>query len=402
MKEIYEGYKPHIIQQEMHQLVIEGNWNEYYFILSRQTGKSKFCEQQILYYLINNKNFNIGYFTPTFRLSKKIFRELSLGLKDWNIIKSFNKTDLQIEFKNGSLLTFFSVENSDNIRGITLDIAILDECAFFSDDIFEQIIKPTLIVKNGKSIGITTPKSKNWLYRKYQIGKDSESIKSYLKTIYDNPLIKPNQIEQLKINTPKHIFEIEYMCNFEVTEQGVFNNIPNYINDKPILEGKRFCGIDIGRSFDFTVVIITNEYGQMIDILRINKMSWDLIEEKVVNFINKYNITSGLIEINNQGDVISERLIKRIPKLEQFKTTSQSKNPLIENLILNWDNGKITILSNPEILTEFESFGFTWNNSTRSIHYSGKGVHDDIIIATALSHWSLKNNKNKGIYSNRV
>lgn len=399
MKELI-GYLPTSYQQEMHEIVNKKLYKEYYFVMSRQMGKSMFALQQTLYFTVNFSNFHLAYITPTYKLSKKIFDEIANFLEKTKICK-INRSELSINFNNNSKIKFYSAENPLAIRGTTWDCVILEEGAFFPEDIFAQVIKPTLLVKNGISICVTTPFLKNWVYKKSLTSRKKNSSIYYMKkTIWDNELITSEQIEEIIENTPKHIFEIEYMCSFDVAEKSLFDNINEHIikNKEDITNKKLFAGIDLGRINDFSVVVIIDEDGNMIDMLRINQMSWDLIVEKINEFLKKYKISHFYIESNNIGDVIAEKILQTNNKGEIFKTTTQTKNPLIENLILAWENNEIKIIDNEDVKNEFESFAFEFSKVTRTIKYGASIGHDDIIIATALAVWSKKQNKTKGTY----
>lgn len=395
MKE-YIGYTPHIHQQVIHDDIINKNYKVYILSSGRQFGKSELAINQSLFWSINDPGSQISYITPYYRLGRKVFQQIENNCAEWSIIKSFNKTNLQIFFKNGSVISFFSVDNPDAIRGTTNDYLIGDEVAFWNEDVYDKILVPTMMVKGKKTLLISTPKGKNFFYKLFLQGQeDNEKIKSYKKTIYDNPFVTEEEVKYLKQTTPQIIFAQEYESSFIDNQSSVFKNYP--INNN--FEYKEtYAGIDIAQNFDYSSISILNEMGEQIYIERFNKISFDMQVQKLGIILNKYKPKT-YMEVNSIGSPVYEQLRKVYPKVLPFVTTQKSKNDFIENLIIATENDYIKLLPVDWLKLEFENFGYEWNTKTRTIKYNSITGHDDGVISTALSYQSLKDNKNKGKYN---
>jgi phage FluMu gp28-like protein len=394
----YIGYKPHIHQAEIHNDIINKNYNTYVISSGRQFGKSELAINQSLFWAINNPGSTISYITPYFRLGRKVFQQIENNCASWKgIIKSFNKSNLQIIFKNGSQIIFFSVDNPDSIRGTTNDYLIGDEVAFWDEEIYDKILVPTMMVKGKKTLLISTPKGKNFFYKLFLNGQQENSkIKSYKKTIYDNPFVTEEQIQYLKKTTPQIIFAQEYESSFIDNQSSVFKNYP--INNNINITNKTYAGIDIAQNFDYSCISVLNDKGEQIYIDRFNNMSFDLMIEKIISVLNKYKPDAN-IEINSIGSPVYEQIRKRYNKIYPFVTSSKSKNELIENLIIATENEEIKLLEIDWLKGEFENFGYEWNTKTRTIRYNAIAGHDDGVISTALSYNAFLNLKNKGTYA---
>ena len=57
----------------------------------------------------------------------------------------------------------------DNIRGLTIEYGVLDECAFMKEDAWREAIRPVFMVKGKKVLFISTPKGKNWFHELFQL-----------------------------------------------------------------------------------------------------------------------------------------------------------------------------------------------------------------------------------------
>src|SRR5690606_19371227 len=63
-----------------------------------------------------------------------------------------------------------SADRIDNLRGATLDYAIMDEAAMMMPNVWTEAIKPMLSTRKGWALIISTPKGYNWFYDYFKKG----------------------------------------------------------------------------------------------------------------------------------------------------------------------------------------------------------------------------------------
>jgi hypothetical protein len=103
--------------------------------------------------------------------------KLKKKLNKLNWIQSTNESELTISLVNGSQICLKSAEQGDNLRGESLDAVLIDEfCDIDLEEIWHQIIRPSLSDKKGHALFTGTPKAGN------QSARD----------LYDNYLTKKN------------------------------------------------------------------------------------------------------------------------------------------------------------------------------------------------------------------
>ena len=101
---------------------------------------------------MTNKNHNprLAYIAPTYSQAKKI---------SWDYLKhyaknipgtKFNESELRADFVNGARISLLSSENFDSIRGIYLDLCVIDEVAQVSQGLIDEVITPALSDRKGK------------------------------------------------------------------------------------------------------------------------------------------------------------------------------------------------------------------------------------------------------------
>ncbi len=384
-------YTPHENQEKIHKAINEGSQKYYALNIGRQFGKSMLAMNQLYYWLINDPGCKCAWVSPIYKQAKKVFDEMVEAFADTGLIQK-NSQDLTITFGK-STLQFFSAERYDNIRGFTFDYLVCDEFAFIDAEAWTEVLRATVLVKGKKVLLISTPKGKNHFYTIYNLEHTNPQYKSFSMTSYDNPLIDPREIDDARLTLPDHIFRQEYLAEFIDDAGSVFRNITECV--KPIGSGSRkFFGLDLGRADDYTVLTITDERDAEVLCKRWRHTDWSTIISEVVNELNTHK-PKGYIESNGAQDAIFEMIQKKVnygkSNILPFVTTAKSKQTIIEDLIVCFEEKSIGILGHDFQKHELEVFTYEYNLKTRSIRYSAPtGLHDDYVMSRALATHAKK------------
>lgn len=166
----------------------------------RRSGKSMGIAEFTLLKAIE-KQGNYFIIAPTYRQAKSIYwKDILKMIVPGTIIKKTDEGELYIELKQiqydlnvSSILghdihvkhdpelppsTIFlkGAENPDSLRGVPLDGAVLDECAFYQDTdyVWDNIIRPALADRKGWGIWTSTPNgTQDAFYRQTQLAMKS-------------------------------------------------------------------------------------------------------------------------------------------------------------------------------------------------------------------------------------
>jgi hypothetical protein len=382
-------------QEEFSYSYINDDYKIYVLVKARQLGFSFLISQLVLNDAINNEGVDVGVISLTYKQVKLIYARITDLLNDTPIVKNNNKTDLVIELINGSKITFRSITNPDSVRGNTFDYLYCDEFAFYPKDAWSTVLQPTTLVKGKKTLLGSTPRgTTNEFFNLYNNGLNPD-IKSIISFAYDytHGVFDQEEIDIIRKTIPDAVFKQEYLCQFS-DNGSVFKNIQAIATitefKPPQSTQKYYIGIDVGVFNDYTVAIVMDEQGNVCDIYKGTRGSILQIQKKVEDFIRKWNPRKVLIELNNQGITIYEHLrLKFQSKIEGFKTTAQSKSPLINELQTAIEDKLISIphwTLDKTIYEELNNFSFTYSKNTKQIQYSAlAGCHDDAVIALALT-----------------
>lgn len=129
--------------------------------------------------------------------------------------RDVNKTLGEITLSNGGRICFKSGDRPDNLRGEGLDLVVVDEAAFVSEEVWTQALRPTLSDRNGRAILISTFDGENWFFDLYNFACDpaNKEWAGWKFVTADNPYIPGSEIQEAQRNLPKEVFEQEYMSS---------------------------------------------------------------------------------------------------------------------------------------------------------------------------------------------
>ena len=361
--------------------------------LSRQQGKTTVVMLLCIKWL-SQKNEDIIYFTPTFTLAKRIYSKIIKMLPSSFVTKA-NASDLIIESVNGSQLRFFSGEAAQSARGSNCTKLVIDEAAYIKQEIdgqdfYYNIVMPLTKVHCDKIVMISTPKSTSGFF--YELcmqalsGERSDMI--YIKrTIYEDALIDPEEIEELKKGYPPMAWKTEFECVFMANALSVFPNYETCFDINSYSGGKCWCGIDpstLGE--DNTIVTFVNT-GNEVKQYKIDG-ELDVKYQKISKLINEYNPVATYIESNSIGEVMANEIKKQLKKKSNFytfATTNDSKKDYISLLAVDIANSAIHFeKENTLLYSELGTFSFRLTKTGKITYAAIDGKHDDTITSLGI------------------
>ena len=403
-----EGFTPYPKQKQWIEKIEDPSIKYACLIVGRQVGKSLLATNLLLKWALENNKSISMYCAPIYSQVRKVFDDVYNVIAGTPLLVSSNKSNYEMVLLNGSKLLFRSTENADSLRGYTSDFLIIDEAAFVKDNVWDEVLKPTILVRGKKCLFLSTPKNKgNYLYKLDILGQDPDK-KEYLSihgSSFDNPFINPEDLYEAKKTMPEDIYRAEVLGEWVDGGGSVFKNIDNYCvlpEWRPYQYGKRYyAGIDVGRQLDFSVLTILDDEGNVVFVYRDNNKPWDIILNNMIQYLNQYKPTT-MMEVNGIGDPLYDQIQKRYKDIHPFLTTNQSKQQIIEDLIYQLNTGELRLptedLFRP-LYNELQTFSYSYSPTTRRVQYKAiSNAHDDTIMSLAIGLHSLREKKTKGAY----
>ena len=266
----------------------------------------------------------------------------------------FNKSLLRYEFGNGSVIEFFSADDSSKLRGARRDILYINECNNVNFESYNE-----LSIRTKKEVYLDfNPANEFWVHTELKDETDSDFL---ILTYKDNEALDERIVKEIEKNRDKALtsaywanwWRVYGLGEIGMLEGVVFSNwkIIDTIPTEAKLIG---IGLDFGYTNDPTAIIeVYNYNGQRI----VNELKYqtgmlnsdiakelpkhvpvyaDSSEPKSIDEIRRYGITikgvtKGKDSINYGIDIMQQ---------QNYLVTSQSTNLIKELRAYCWDQDK--------------------------------------------------------------
>ena len=266
----------------------------------------------------------------------------------------FNKSLLRYEFSNGSVIEFFSADDSSKLRGARRDILYINECNNVTFESYNE-----LAIRTKKEVYLDfNPANEFWVHKELKDEPDSDFL---ILTYKDNEALDNSIVQQIEKNRLKaetsaywsNWWRVYGLGEIGMLEGVIFSNwktIDTLPKDAKLIG----IGLDFGYTNDPTAIIeIYNYNGQRI----LNELKYqtgmlnsdiakelpkhvpvyaDSSEPKSIEEIKRYGITikgvtKGKDSINYGIDVMQR---------QEYLVTSNSVNLIKELRAYCWDTDK--------------------------------------------------------------
>jgi phage FluMu gp28-like protein len=299
-----------------------------------------------------------------------------------------------------------SAETDQNLRGLTITHLVIDEAAYIKESLWTEVLKPACMIRGKKVLFVSTPRAKNWFHKAFEWGQDEAfpDWSAYRITTEENPFIPKEEIEQARKTLPQNTFLSEYLGIFLDDAGSVFAGYGKccVLDQFPVQRKdgeKYYAGLDLALANDYSVLVIFDSKGNMVDMFRENKTSWEQIIDKVSEKIKFWNCET-LVELNSIGSVVYEILKKRHGSKITSITTGSNKSDLIESLKNSLASGFLKLPQEdlfPELHTELSIFTYKVLPSGKLSYSAPGGMHDDIVMSMAFANKQLVHKANRPI-----
>lgn len=364
----------------------------------RRWGKTKVAAHEIVR-RAQKPNQMIWWIANTYKNVSRGYREVVNQLPPSWLAKpapSYTSTTKILQLKNGTMIEFYSGGSPDALAGEGVDFVVVDEAALIADNVWQQLIRPTLMDTGGEAFLISTPRGHNWFWQMWKLGQEGKAgYASWRFPQTANPYVPQAETEAAELELPHIIFRQEIMAEFLAAGASIFGlgiDREGAIVDE-IVEplGNIFVGVDLAKKEDFTVITADRETdGLPCYFERFNQIDWPTQQKRIAYAVQELEETPGvegvtvLMDSTGIGDVVYDNLSAAGVEITPIKFTNQSKEQMARLLAADLEHGKAYVLS--DMLEEFESYEFTLTANGRYQFEAATG-HDDMVSAKMLAHW---------------
>lgn len=306
-----------------------------------------------------------------------------------------NESRRLLHFPNGGRIRVKTGRNPDVLRGDDADLIVFDECALLDPAAWFAVAAPMLADRDGDAVFISTPRRRNWFYHLYQraLDRDDARWQAWHFTTQANPHLSQAAVAELAGDMTAAAYQQEIMAQFLSDEGQVFRKVRQaaVLNAVDPYEGVFVMGMDWAQQQDYTCIAVLDvERQAMVALDRFKGIDWTLQRGRLQALFDRWQPQLIVAEANSVGGPNIEALQRDGLPIQPFTTTSRSKPPLIESLVLAFEREEIQILCDEVLIGELEAYERTVSPQTYHSRYSAPaGLHDDTVIALALAWYGL-------------
>lgn len=374
---------------------------------SRQTGKSTSISMYCLYMAMTNNNFKIVIIAPTQRQSGELYNKVRNIAEGSDLIRDciITSTQTEMTFINGSrIVSAPAGPMGDTIRGLTADVAILEEAGGLKNSIVNEVIIPMIGSSQsyGQIIKIGTPKGKNHFWESCY-GKETN-----YKLLHFNweVAVEAGQynlsfVDEQKRNLTELQFAAEYEAKFIEDSDCYFKTelVDSCIEEYPMADvvekSKYYLGVDFARMGEDScvMIVIQDKRGKLYvkDIIELNKKKLTEAVGQIKLLDMKYNFNKVMLDSTGlgagPGDMLNEELGSW--KVECVTFTQKSKQDMYSNLKKVMEQGRLKFPMVRKMYYELVDLRYEISSSGNlKIHHPERG-HDDYPDALALAVYGM-------------
>lgn len=365
----------------------------------RRFGKTSLGKRLAVEYMIK-RGKPVAYFGPSYKNVSEFWRTIKATMSP--VIADCSEKEKYLRLITGGTLECWAMNTIETLRGRKYAFAIIDEAALVRNaDYFDAIIRPTLTDYRGGALFLSTPRGRNHFYRMYTLGLqqfDNEWAAFQFPTSA-NPHINKDEIESARRLLPDRLFRQEYLAEFLDDGGGVFRRVRDcadgQMNDNP-QDGRAYViGVDLGKHNDYTVMAVMDvEARALVWYDRFSQIDYTLQLARLKALADRYRPQAIQIE-RNIGEMFIEQAQRLGLPVVAFQTTNASKQVIIDNLALAFEQGTIHIPNDATLIDELESYEMERLAGGTFRYSAPDGLHDDTVIALALA-WDATMNRRGG------
>ena len=137
-------------------------------VAGRRCGKSHMAAVSIIHAALAKTKGVTMYVAPTQSMAREImFSKLAEIAHPMGLITGSNINNLEMTLVGDRKIYLKGADRPDTMRGLSVNHLVMDEVAFFKNDVYETILRPTLSDLKGSALFIGTPAGRNHFFDIY-------------------------------------------------------------------------------------------------------------------------------------------------------------------------------------------------------------------------------------------
>ncbi len=224
-----------LLLHKMQKMVLHNPSRFRVVVAGRRWGKTILSKVLLIQAAAAKRNQLVWYVAPSYQQARDImWDDLKASIPPGWLARPPNETRMVLYLINGSKIMLKGADKPDSLRGVGLNFVVLDESQDMKPETWETVLQPTLATTNGRAIFIGTPKSFNWLHKRYVLGKRPRQVPDVHGKLSKNewmswqfpsissPFIPRREIAARRRDMDPRSFRQEFEAKFEAMSGRVY------------------------------------------------------------------------------------------------------------------------------------------------------------------------------------
>jgi hypothetical protein len=220
------GYVPRKWQAACHLGLQNKRWGV--LVCSRRAGKTLLAVMHLIdrALKLQRADGRYAYIAPELKQAKQIA---------WSLLKHYalkvpgtivSEGELHVTFSNGARIRLYGADNPDNLRGIYLDGAVLDEVAQLPMELWDSVLRPALSDRPGWGLIMGTCYGIDMLSKMYFWALDHPKEWFAFKVgVYEADSHPADEIASMREQMTEAAFAREMLCDFAAKVDNVLLSV---------------------------------------------------------------------------------------------------------------------------------------------------------------------------------
>lgn len=353
------------------------------------------------------------WIAPIYSQSKIGFKYCKRILPGEPIIE-VNKSEPSISYTGREAkMEFRSGKNPEDLEGEGTEVNVLDEAAKMSQQVYDSV-KTTTTLTRGLVAPFSTPRGKNWFFRKCMEAKDLMlwQMKKGLPVTHifitaptsANPMVKQAAIDEARRALPWRLFQQYYLAEF-VDDGDVFVGFRRCLFGTELAfdgemqfwladdadEASVVVGADWAKTNDRTVFYaIDIKTRRCMGFMRFYKTPYTEAIRRLSVFCKKFHeVIIAKHDKTGLGTVIDDYLAQTELPYEGVTFTNLAKADLVAKLITGVETEDTYLPNWVDLIDEFDAYEVATTAHGSMSYGAAPGKHDDIVTAAMLAYSAL-------------
>lgn len=293
---------------------------------------------------------------------------------------------------SGGVLECFSGDNADSIFGEAFNRVFVDEAGRQPPGVLSAVTSTTTATNGRIKVAFNLDRGRrHWAIAGLlaaRTGDDPAQGWLTLKTS-QSPYVPAEAIERARRTLPAHVFAALYDAEIQDDGATVFRGVESCIAgdlEEPRPGMEYVVGVDLARKVDWTVAcVVCVPTRHVVAFERSHGLPWHEQRRRIKALSDKYGKARCVVDATGVGDPNVEELVRDGVWVQPFVFTGPSKRDLVESLIVDIEQRRVTFPRIEALVGELEVFEYEQRPSGLLSYNAPDGYHDDCVVALALA-----------------